>query len=230
MWGYLTGATQTSATPEALASMSEPPINPTAGLDTVGRADAEKLPPARIAEDYVTEGEHMSRWQSLTSNKAARRLRPDLVGSLDYQRACQTGGPSFVDHECNKAERTFTFVRTLVPLVYRMTVKLKCSELPASTLAGLASVEGIVPTKALLLERIKDPGDPAHNDATAKVKSVILYFALPNGNTLVSNMTVVLNTAIPSAVAGLIHSFRHSGLHEAVATCNQTRGYVRRLK
>jgi hypothetical protein len=151
-----------------------------------------------------------------------------LVGSLRYQKACQTGSPTFTEEKCDDAKRMFTFVRTLVPMVYWMTIQLKCSEVTdAASLKGLQTVEGIAPTKALLLERVRDPDDPSQNDSTVKVKSLLLFFDLPNGNVFASNLTVVLNTSIPGVIAGIIGTFSKSGIAEAVQTCVQTRAFLR---
>jgi hypothetical protein len=98
-------------------------------------------------------------------------------------------------------------------------------------LEHLSVIDGIIPTHAYLLERTKR--DASKTDGTVKCKSVLLYYCVLNKagvpgsvSTLVTNVSVVVNSQLPSVVASVVNSFGGSGADEVRETMAKTRVYL----
>ena len=152
-------------------------------------------------------------------------ITPELVASKPYQKACQPGNPGFEDPGKESLPNTFRMQKSIIRFIYSMKIQFHVSEITdPAVLKSLRAVDGVAPTRALLLERTKR--DVSKTDATAKCKSLLLYYPV-KGGTLVTNLTIVLNTSIPSVVAKVISTFSSSGLVEARDTATRTRKHLR---
>ncbi|RNE97825.1 putative aspartate aminotransferase, mitochondrial [Trypanosoma conorhini] len=149
------------------------------------------------------------------------QLNVDLLSSLDYQRNCQPGNNKFENPE---EPHTFRTVKTVIRFVFSVTIQMKVSEVSdPALLERFRDVDGMVPAKVLLLERTKRN---IHKlDSTVKVRSVLLYYPV-NAGLLVTNVTIVLNTSLPTVVSSLMHTFGSQGATEAAQTAKQTRRYL----
>lgn len=149
----------------------------------------------------------------------------EVMASIDYQKGCQPGGPKFWD-DCTEPY-TFRFTKPLIKFVYSIVVQLRVHEITdPGLLMSFRSIDGLIPEKAVLLERTKR--DPTKQDSTLKCKSVLLYYRV-TGGTLVTNVTTVVNSAIPTVVAKLVNNFGSSGAAEVAETATMTRAYLRKV-
>jgi hypothetical protein len=145
-----------------------------------------------------------------------------VMASLEYQRSCQPGNPKFWD-DCTEPW-TFRETKPLIRFVYSLVIQLRVHEITdLATLQSFRTLDGMVPEKAMLLERTKRDKNKA--DSTLKCKSLLLYYRIPGG-TLVTNATVVVNTSIPGVVAALVNNFGSSGAAEVGDTAVMTREYL----
>ncbi|RNF00212.1 putative aspartate aminotransferase, mitochondrial [Trypanosoma rangeli] len=148
-------------------------------------------------------------------------LDADLLASLDYQRNCQPGNNKF---ESPEDIHTFRTVKTVIRFVFSITIQMKVSAITDSVaLQKFRDVDGMVPAKVLLLERTKR--NIHKMDSTVKVRSVLLYYPV-NAGLLVTNVTIVLNTSLPTVVSSLMQTFGTQGATEAAQTAKQTRRYL----
>ncbi|KAG5504296.1 hypothetical protein JIQ42_06128 [Leishmania sp. Namibia] len=145
----------------------------------------------------------------------------NLVVSTEYQRSCQPSENKIQD--CEVAD-TFRLTMTVIRFVFSLTIQFKVSEITdQAVLKSLAVCDGMVPAKAIMLERTKRK--IAKTDATAKVRSMLLYYPVNDG-VLVNNHTVVLNTSLPKVVSKIMNSFGSQGASQAVQTAKLTRQYL----
>ena len=151
-------------------------------------------------------------------------LTPDLLSSTDYHLNCQPCGAEIWDH---KDPNTFRFTRPIVRHVYYMTIQFKVSQIEENDLVALSKLMGIRIDHGILMERTKR-SKPPKVDGTAKAKSILCYTSV-SGGVLVTHATVILNTAIPSAVSGVINTFGSLGLRETCETAEKTRRYLLRV-
>lgn len=146
-------------------------------------------------------------------------ITPQVLSSNHYQESCQpVNGTKIWKHW---EEDVFRFTRPIIPYVYKMTIQFKVSEVQSEDITSLSSLLGVRVDKAILMERTKR-SVPPKVDATAKAKSILCYTAIPGG-LLVTHSTVILNTAIPTVVAKVIHTFGGMGLAETCETAERTR-------
>jgi hypothetical protein len=149
-------------------------------------------------------------------------MNRDLMCSLDYQRNCQPGGPKFWD-DCDEPF-TFRETKPIIRFVYSMVIQLRVHEITDPELIqSFRTLDGLLPEKALLLERTKR--DKNKVDSTAKCKSILLYYRV-TGGALVTNITTVVNTSIPSVVAAVVNNFGSQGAKEVGETAVMTREYL----
>lgn len=150
-----------------------------------------------------------------------RDLTPELLSSTEYHKNCQPYGAEIWDH---KDPNTFRFTRPIVRHVYYMTIQFKVSQIEGNYLVALSKLMGIRVDHGILMERTKR-SKPPKVDGTAKAKSILCYTSV-SGGVLVTHATVILNTAIPSAVSGVINTFGGLGLRETCETAEKTRRYL----
>merc|ERR1712065_50003 len=179
-------------------------------LDAYSAADMSKFTIIMVKTMFVIPGFDL------------KNMNRDVMASVEYRKGCQPGGPKFVD--CDEPY-TFRFTKPLIKLLFSIQVQLRVHEYtdPAD-LKHFSTIDGLVPEKAILLERTKR--DKAKVDSTVKCKSVLLYYNV-TGGTLVTNVTCVINTKIPGVVASLVNNFGSSGASETAETAMMTRAYLR---
>lgn len=150
-----------------------------------------------------------------------KEITKDLIVSTDYQKACQPSENKVQDCE---VDDTFRLTMSIIRFVFSLTIQFKVSEItdPAA-LQALAVCDGMVPAKAIMLERTKR--HIAKVDATAKVRSLLLYYPVNDG-VLVNNHTVVLNTSLPKVVSKIMNTFGSQGAAQSVQTAKFTREYL----
>ena len=153
-------------------------------------------------------------------------LTPQLLSSAEYHRNCQPNGAVIWDDV--KEPNTFRFTRPIVRHVYYMTIQFRVSRIEGPDLVALSQLMGIRVDHGILMERTKR-SRPPRVDGTAKAKSILCYTAIAGG-VLVTHATVILNTAIPSAVSGVIHTLGGLGLYETSETVEKTRRYLASLQ
>ena len=153
-----------------------------------------------------------------------RDLTPELLSKTEYHKNCQPEGAEIWDH---KDPNTFRFTRPIVRHVYYMTIQFKVSQIEGNDLVALSKLMGIRVDHGILMERTKR-SKPPKVDGTAKAKSILCYTSV-SGGVLVTHATVILNTAIPSAVSGVINTFGGLGLRETCETAEKTRRYLLRV-
>jgi hypothetical protein len=153
-------------------------------------------------------------------------ITPEVLSSNYYHECCQpVNGTKIWDHW---EDDVFRFTRPIIPHIYKMTIQFKVSQVGHKDLVDLSYIFGVRVDKAILMERTKR-SVPPKLDGTAKAKSVLCYTAIPGG-LLVTHATVILNTAIPTVVAKVIHTFGKSGLAETCETAERTRLFFFRMQ
>lgn len=153
-------------------------------------------------------------------------VTPEVLSSNHYHECCQpVNGTKIWDHW---EEDVFRFTRPIIPHIYKMTIQFKVSEVQKRDLGSLSDVLGVRIDKAILMERTKR-SVPPKIDATAKAKSILCYTVIPGG-LLVTHATVILNTAIPTVVAKVVHTFGGMGLAETCETAERTRLFFFKMR
>jgi hypothetical protein len=150
-----------------------------------------------------------------------RDISPAHWATREYCEACLPGVPRLDD---TTEPCTFRMHRPLIPYIYSLLIQLRISEITdPAVLRSLAQVDGFVPARALLYERTKR--DKTKVDMTVKAKSILLFQQVPGG-ALVSNVTVVFNSAIPRIIAALVQNFGGSGGDETAEVASKTRRHI----
>eukprot|EP00051_Salpingoeca_urceolata_P027401 m.481355 g.481355 ORF g.481355 m.481355 type:complete len:384 (+) comp22138_c0_seq1:262-1413(+) len=150
-------------------------------------------------------------------------ITPEMMASVEYQRSCQPGPPTVWD-DC-KEPTTMRFTKSIIPYVFKITIQFRVSELGPEDLDALGAIDGVPVHYALLLERTKR--NKTYQDGTLKVKSVLLYHDIADGGgVLVTNLTVVLNTKIPTVAAAVLDNLGGFASKEAAETAQKTRAYL----
>lgn len=183
------------------------------GFDVDNIHDIEKYTFVIQKAAYLLPGVHL------------RDLTPELLSSSTYHKNCQPDGAEIRDH---KDPNTFRFTRPIVRHVYYMTIQFKVSQIEGNDLVALSELMGIRVDHGILMERTKR-SKPPKVDGTAKAKSILCYTSVSSG-VLVTHATVILNTAIPRAVSGVINTFGSLGLRETCETAEKTRRYLASLQ
>jgi hypothetical protein len=149
-------------------------------------------------------------------------LTPTALSNRDYHRRCQPGSPTIYDGLAD--DRTFRMTKTIIPLVFKITIQLRASHLTNKD--DLKHVEDLCPSKAnkvdkaILMERTKKNIQVL--DATRKAKSLLLYTRV-EGGLLCQHYTVVINVSIPTFAAPVFNNFASFGAAEGLETANLTR-------
>ena len=149
---------------------------------------------------------------------------PEFLSSVEYQRNCQPGNPTIWTNVTEVD--TFRMTRTLIPFIFNVTVQLQVSIVDKSHWSSLSEyVNDKLPVHhALLIERTKRNWN--RTDSTRLVKSILLFHTPPDGGILVTSITAIANTALPTVVGKIINSFGSSGAAEVAETAENTRKYM----
>lgn len=150
-------------------------------------------------------------------------ITPELMLRPEYHKCCQPGNPQL--HDCDEPQ-TFRMTKTVIPVVFKITLQLKTSELSMEETLPLAIIDGFPATKAIMMERTKRNIQTL--DATRKVKSILLYNQVPGG-ILVRHTVVVYNTMIPTVAASVLNNLGSMGSSEATQTAQMTRNALPQL-
>ncbi|GKZ00932.1 hypothetical protein MPSEU_001044700 [Mayamaea pseudoterrestris] len=150
-------------------------------------------------------------------------ITPEKLASTSYQSKCQLS--SHILWEQDRAD-TFRFTKPIIPLVFKMTVQFRVSELARDTLDALAAcIGGISISKGMLLERTKRSSH-SKSDRCLKVKSVLLYTEV-NGGLLCHHLTVIMLASVPKFVTTVVKQYKSLGSNETSETISNTRKYLR---
>jgi hypothetical protein len=204
---------ETKAIAEAIINLSvfedEVTQNNTPKVDMNNPADTSKYIAIMVKTMYLLPG--------ITVGNISK----DLMVSPEYQKACQPSENKVQDCEF---EDTFRLTMTIVRFIFSLTIQFRVSEITdPAVLQSLAVCDGMVPAKVLMLERTKR--HIAKTDATAKVRSMLLYYPVNDG-VLVDNFTIVLNTSLPRVVSKIMNTFGSQGASQSVTTTKLTRDYM----
>jgi len=153
----------------------------------------------------------------LLPNIPIEAFTPQLLIQPAYHTACQPGHPTI--HKCDEPD-TVRMTKTIIPIVFKITLQLKTSLLDLPAMEELGLIDGFPAEKGILMERTKRNKNTL--DATRKVKSVLLYNQVPGG-VLIRHTVCVYNTAIPSFGAPVINNLGSFGSTEAFQTAQMTR-------
>lgn len=179
------------------------------GFDIDNPDDVRKYTYVLQKSAYLLPGVHLS------------VITPELLSDTDYHKQCQPNGAVVWEQ---KEKNTFRFTRPIVVHIYNMTIQFKVSKICRADLDPLSKVMGVRVDYGILMERTKR-SVPPRTDGTAKAKSILCYTAVPGG-VLVTHSTVILNTAIPTIVSKVIHTFGSMGLRETCETAELTRAHI----
>ncbi|KAL7700679.1 hypothetical protein NQL31_001880 [Lotmaria passim] len=204
---------ETKAIAEAIVNLSsfkdEVAENNTPKVDMNDPSDTSKYIAICVKTMYILPGVTVD------------NISKDLLVSTEYQKACQPSESKVQD--CEIAD-TFRLSMTIVRFIFSLTIQFKVSEISdPAVLQSLAVCDGMVPAKVLMLERTKR--HVAKTDATAKVRSMLLYYPTNDG-VLVDNFTLVLNTSLPKVVSKIMNTFGSQGASQSVSTTKLTRDYM----
>lgn len=197
-------------------------INLSAFADEV---DENKVPNVRmdVREDAKQYGMIITKNCYLVPGLKLSHMTPRVLSSYDFQKNCQTSNVHVWDDA--KEECTFRITKTVIRFIFSVTIQFRTSAIDPSHCRLFSELLGIRVDGGLLMERTKrNPNAPP--DSTAKAKSVLLYSEV-EGGLLVTNMTAVLNSAMPAVIANLMNNFGAQGLAEVSETAANTRVYLR---
>lgn len=153
------------------------------------------------------------------------QMTPQLLASYDFQKHAQTASVHVWDDVSE--ENTFRITKTIIRFVFSITIQFKCSRINERDLALFSRLVGVRVDAGLLMERTKRT-DKTKQDATAKAKSVLLYTEV-DGGLLVHNLTIVLNSALPTIIARLVNNLGSAGIDEVDETAMMTRNHLRNV-
>jgi len=163
----------------------------------------------------------------LLPNATLENITAERFATFDYHQRCQPASCNIwrpgQDYEPEDSF-TFRFTKTIISYIYDLTIQFRVTEIPESEMASLSEIDDIPIQKALLLERTKR--DRTRQDSTKKVKSLLMFHQLDDG-LLVSHITGVMNTSIPTIVASLLEHFHQTVADEVSETCVLTRQYFK---
>eukprot|EP00760_Papus_ankaliazontas_P007392 PhM_4_TR13339/c3_g1_i1/m.17536 len=165
----------------------------------------------------------------LLPNIHLEKMTPYYIASMEYQKGCIPGSPYLWPKQGTNTDddlRTFRITKPLIPFVFSLVVQMRTTEITdAETLRRLEDVDKLPVSHAILFERTRRSANAT--DSTAKVRSILLYYALPdNKGVLVTNFTVVCNNFIPKIVAKVVQSFGSRGAGEVNETAQKTRKFL----
>jgi len=150
-----------------------------------------------------------------------------LLTTPEYHRRCQpTSSVIWEPGQSGWAGEvdTFRFTKTLVSFVLKITIQFRVSELDPSIYPSLLPLcDGLRIDKALLLERTKR--NKQVSDATKKAKSILLYHNCEGTGVICTNVTVIVNTSLPTIAARVLDMFGSRGAGEVATTAERTRQF-----
>jgi len=152
---------------------------------------------------------------------AVTDITADLLGSLEYHKSCQPGKPKFSEDVTEK--NTIRFAKIIVKFIWTLNIQLKIWEIPAERMQEFRDIDGLVPSKVIVMERTKR--NKANIDSTRKCKSFLFFYPVTDG-VLMSHITLTLNSAIPNFIAAIMNNFGGQGCKEAAETAFMTRRYL----
>jgi hypothetical protein len=151
---------------------------------------------------------------------------PQIITSLDYQKACQPAGTEIWDDFDRMDADNFRISKPIIPKVYKFTVQFRVSRVQdENELRHLSEVLHIPVDGAIVLERTKR-SKPPKEDATRKIKSVLIYTDLGSGVVLVTHLTIMLQMGLPWVIEGFLGKIGRWGLGETAETAWRTRKYL----
>lgn len=154
---------------------------------------------------------------------------PSILSTFDYQTSCQPSGTTIWEDYDKMAPNNFRITKPIIPYLYNFTVQFRVSgNLSPEVLSKLGRHVGTRVDGGILLERTKR-SVPPQEDATKKVKSVLLYSDLGKGVFLVTHLTVILQQGLPEIVEKAIDTFGQWGLGEASETAFLTRKFLAKV-
>ena len=149
-------------------------------------------------------------------------MTAELIATPEYNAKCQPGNPKIWTDVTE--ERTFRCTKTIIRFVYSIVIQMKAAEITdEAQLRRLSTIDGVRPSKAIILERTKR--NMKNLDSTVKCKSLLMYYEV-QGGLLVSHCTALINTSVPTVIAAIVNNFGHSGAAEAGQTADLTRRYL----
>lgn len=149
---------------------------------------------------------------------------PEMYGIPDYHANCQPGNVG-VDEEVPD-DTTFRIQKTLIPMIWKMTLQLKCSQIDPMFCEKLAALDGGIPIdNAICMERTKR--DKTVLDATRKIKSILAFTPVKAG-VLVQMTTIVCNTFISSYASKIIQNLGSYGSAEVAETATLARQHIQK--
>ncbi|EPY25211.1 hypothetical protein STCU_06787 [Strigomonas culicis] len=183
--------------------------NNTPRVDVYNAEDASKYIGIFVKAMYVLPGVKLP------------NITADCVASLEYQKACQPSGSKV---EEGPTANSFRVTMSVIKFVFSLTIQFKVSEVTdPQTLLSFKNVDGMIPAKVIVLERTKR--NVGKVDATAKVRSLLLYYPINDG-VLVNSQTLVLNTSLPKVVSKIVNTFGSQGAAQSADTTKLTRRFL----
>eukprot|EP01062_Namystynia_karyoxenos_P058649 TRINITY_DN50162_c0_g1_i1.p1 TRINITY_DN50162_c0_g1~~TRINITY_DN50162_c0_g1_i1.p1 ORF type:complete len:414 (+),score=100.79 TRINITY_DN50162_c0_g1_i1:97-1242(+) len=133
---------------------------------------------------------------------SGKDLTLKILSDPDFRRRTEPGDPKIWD-DCKEPD-TYRMTKKIIPLVYKITVQFRLSELPADTLPEIAQAltPGVMPNRAVLFERTKR--DKKKTDALKKMKMMHLYKDLPDGGVLLVSVGCLVLSSLPKVLSGLV--------------------------
>ena len=170
----------------------------------------------------------LTRCSYVLPNLDLTKITPYYIASMDYQKGCLPGSPYLWPREGTSDElmRTFRMTKPLIPFVFSIVIQMRTSIITdPAVLKTLEQIDNEKISHAVVFERSKRTAG-SKDDSTYKVRSVLMYYVLPGGGTLVTNFTCVCNTYIPKIVASVVQSFGSRGASEVAETAHRTRKFL----
>jgi hypothetical protein len=151
---------------------------------------------------------------------------PQIITSLEYQKACQPEGTKIWDDTSKMDADNFRITKPIIPYIYSFTIQFRVSRMTDDKELQRLSQHLHIPIHgAIVLERTKR-SVPPKDDATRKCKSVLAYTDMGSGVVLVSHLTVILQAGLPEIIERILGTIGQWGLGETAETAWRTRRYL----
>mmetsp|Transcript_29002 Transcript_29002/g.43010 ORF Transcript_29002/g.43010 Transcript_29002/m.43010 type:complete len:331 (-) Transcript_29002:285-1277(-) len=150
---------------------------------------------------------------------------PKFMAKSKYHEACEPFGTVVWD-DGKTDENTFRITKPIIPHVYSITIQFRVSRVKEVMLERLSRLVGTKVHFGLLLERTKR-SKPPKEDSTRKAKSLLLYTKLSDGSLLVSHITLLVQSSLPTVIERILNKVGTMGLAEAHETAVNTRRYLK---
>jgi hypothetical protein len=200
-------------------------INTAESLEKDGCPDIDLYNPADCSKYTLI----LTRGTYVLPNVDVTKMTPAFIASMDYQKGCLPGSPYLWPKTGTSDEeiRTFRMTKPLIPFVFSIVIQMRTTHITdPDVVRRLEDIDKLKIAHCIIFERTKRSAS-AKDDSTAKVRSVLMYYPLPdNSGVLVTNYTVVCNTTIPKIVASVVQSFGSRGAAEVAETAHRTRKFL----